>query len=76
MDEHEVRYNFRYEEPDGDKIVQYPRKIEGSMRLQTESRKDKRKKLDERKKDEEKIFRAEADKKKEELKNNILAKIN
>lgn len=28
MDEYEAKYNFRFEEPDGDKIVQYPRKIE------------------------------------------------
>lgn len=39
MDEYEAKYNFRFEEPDGDKIVQYPRKIEESMRIKPESRK-------------------------------------
>ncbi len=45
MDEYEAQYNLRFQEPVSDKIVQFPRKIEESLRILPQTRKDKRKKL-------------------------------
>ena len=33
MDNFEAQYNFRYEEPDGNKIIQYPRDVPESIRV-------------------------------------------
>lgn len=57
MDEYEANYNFRFQEPGSEKIALYPREIPESMRLKPETRKEKRKKLGERKKQEEEEIR-------------------
>lgn len=51
QDRFEHRYNFRYEEPEGAEITQYPRVIEGSQRVnkKAEKRAAKRKERKERK---------------------------
>ena len=76
MDEYEAKYNFRYEEPGADKITQYPREIPQSIRIKPETRKEKRKKAIERKKEEEEALRKEAELMKEQKKKQILEKLN
>jgi protein KRI1 len=53
MDVYEAEYNFRFEEPGGTTITQYPRGVQNSLRQKPETRKEKRKKTIERKKQEE-----------------------
>jgi protein KRI1 len=50
MDEYEANYNFRFQEPGADKIVQYPREVPESLRVKPQTRKEKRSKLIQRKK--------------------------
>lgn len=57
----EERYNFRFEQPGGDRIATYGRKIEGSLRREDTKRKEQRAARKERK-------AAEALKQREELK--------
>jgi len=61
MEEFEVKFNFRSEEPDEEFIKRYPRTFKDSMRKKDDRRKIKRKEVEERKE-------KEKDKKKEELK--------
>jgi protein KRI1 len=49
QEQFERKYNFRFEEPESDKIVSYPRNITGSVRVQNDSRKIKRKERQSRK---------------------------
>jgi protein KRI1 len=49
QDEYETGYNFRFEEPDNDFIKRFPRKVEDSVRVQDNTRAEKRKERDERK---------------------------
>jgi len=44
MDQYEAEYNFRFEEPGGTAITQYPRQIGDTLRQKTETRREKRKK--------------------------------
>lgn len=44
MDQYEAEYNFRFEEPGGTSILQYPRSVSNSLRQKPETRKEKRKK--------------------------------
>lgn len=39
MDQYEAEYNFRFQEPNSDKLVQFPRVIEQSMRIKPQNRK-------------------------------------
>lgn len=57
----EERYNFRYEQPGGDQIATYGRRVEGSLRREDTKRKEQRVERRERK-------TAEALRKREELK--------
>ena len=52
MDQYEAEYNFRFEEPGGTSITQYPREVQNSLRQKPETRKEKRKKTIEKKKQE------------------------
>uniref|UniRef100_A0A3B0MYC3 KRI1-like family/KRI1-like family C-terminal, putative n=1 Tax=Theileria annulata TaxID=5874 RepID=A0A3B0MYC3_THEAN len=61
-DEFELKYNYRYEEEDGAKIIGYPRNIEDSARKPDERRRQKRlekkkRKLEEKVRRDEKIKR-------------------
>ena len=51
-EEFEHKYNFRFEEPGGDKLVSHSRHIEGLIRREDTKRRDKRKKVKERKESE------------------------
>jgi len=59
-EEFERRYNFRFEDPDGAKIAQHPRQVEGSMRVdkRAEARAERRRARKERK-EREKLERQE-----------------
>ena len=48
-EEYEARVNFRFEQPGADKVLTFPRKIEGSIRVQDTRRKETRKARMERK---------------------------
>lgn len=50
MDKYEAEYNFRFEEPGGTAITQYPRSFENSLRQKPETRKEKRQKREGKKK--------------------------
>jgi len=51
-EEFEHKYNFRFEEPGGDKLVSHSRHIEGLIRREDTKRRDKRAKVKERKESE------------------------
>ena len=55
----EAKYNFRFEEPDGANIVSHARRIEGTVRREDTSRRDKRRERKERKLAEKERLKAE-----------------
>ena len=55
----EADYNFRFEEPDGANIVSHARRIEGTVRREDTSRRDKRRERKERKLAEKERLKAE-----------------
>lgn len=54
QEEFELKYNFRYEEPDKDFIKRYPRTVDHSLRKTDDRRKLKRAEIKERKEEEKK----------------------
>ena len=55
QNEFETKYNFRFEEPDNEFIKRFPRTIEDTVRVDSNTRKDKRKERQERKAQEKEV---------------------
>ncbi|OUS47060.1 KRI1-like family C-terminal-domain-containing protein [Ostreococcus tauri] len=74
-EEFEHNYNFRFEEPGGDRLVSHSRHIEGLIRREDTKRRDKRKKVKERKESERAKLLAEVRRlknlKREEIENKM-----
>jgi len=74
-DQFEAAYNFRFEDPEGNKVVTHARKVEGSVRNTKDKRKEKRKERNERKETELKGKREELKRLKNMKKQEIAAKL-
>ncbi len=75
QEEFEVKYNYRFEEPDAEFIKRYPRTVADSMRRETNARKNKRKVVQERKDKERERRREELKQLKALKRKEILGKI-
>ena len=75
IDEYEEKFNFRFEEPDSNKLTSYSRDVPESMRKRNDGRIDKRKEKLDRKKDEKKRMEEEIKQLKKIKKEEIFGRI-
>jgi protein KRI1 len=75
IDKFEEKINFRFERPGGNKIQTFERDVDDTMRRKDETRADKRKEKDQRKKEEKNAFRDEIEHLKELKRDELNSKI-